>query len=499
MTDHPRSPDDNLLRGALRAEADDVHADDALLARIRSATAPPPAWRRRTPMLAMAAAIAIVAGLAAVLLTRDDETVVLEDPERPAGPADDLRDLLGGLIPCGSVPGIEEPAVQVVVFRLPVIAPSATIGPDDELNPVTTPGLAPDSRQDVHEEVDQLLATLGIEPAYQMGRSLVLQRLLEANPDSALVAGLADLEVPDALVISMASPAEATALLAQLSDLPGVWATSSTDCRDQRGTTVDPVPTSVLSGGDRPTLVALVREDGWLVTVDLETGEQRELHTEGDPRQAEPGLEEGGPYFIDAVDLSPDGEWIYFSTCCEPADGMTFRIPTEGGEVEEVGFGAYPRTSPDRGFVATAGSAHLRVYRIDDLGLSAKPAILEIGCCAKHLAWSPDGTELALVYGTGAEGEVPQVRRFSWDGTTLAELEMGKPENPGWFVLWMPDGMPMLFNGDPVADDRYLSQDPSHQWILWVDEEGVVKEQAGFETGDVTPIRGLPEALAADW
>jgi len=449
----------------------------------------------------MAAALVVIAGLAAVLLARDDDTVVLEEPEQPEGPAEDLRELLGGLIPCGSAPGIGDQAVQVVIFRVPVIAPSATTGSDDELSPVTDPGLAPNARPDAHEEVDQRLAALGIEPDYYMGRSMVLQRLLDANPDNALVAGLADLEVPDALVISMASPDEANDLVADISDLRGVWATSVTDCGDSgdaTDTTADPVPTSVLSGGDRPTLVALVREDGWLVTVDLATGEERELHTEGDPRQAEPGFEEGGPYFIDAVDLSPDGEWIYFSTCCEPADGMTFRIPAEGGEVEEVGFGAYPRMSPDGRYVATAGSAYLYVRPTDDVGFDRQPALLEIGCCAKHLAWSPDGTELALVYGTGAEGETPQVRRFTWDGTALTEAEMGKPDNPGWFVLWRPDGMPVISDGEPIADDRGRSQDASYQWTLWVDEDGRIWEETFFDQRH-QPIPDLPEALAADW
>jgi len=49
MTDDPRSPDDDVLRAALQSEAADVHADDALRARIRFTTAPPSAWRRRTP------------------------------------------------------------------------------------------------------------------------------------------------------------------------------------------------------------------------------------------------------------------------------------------------------------------------------------------------------------------------------------------------------------------------------------------------------------------
>ncbi|MFP5254358.1 MAG: TolB family protein [Acidimicrobiia bacterium] len=472
MTDHPR--DDDLLRAALHAEADDVHADDALLARIRTATAPPSIWRRRTPLLAMAAAVAVVTGLAAVLLARDDkESVVLEEPDPNEVPAGNLRELLGDVDRCQALHG-SEPTVRALVFMQPT-----TIDPDS----------AEHGRL-----VAARLRDLGLSPVLELTSEDVLDLLEYRYPDDPAVSAATLAEVPSAFGASFSLPDDATATTAEVSDLPGVWVTSVTDCRDH----TDPTATTVVTGGDRPTLVALVREDGWLVTVDLETGEQRELHTEGDPTTPPEGFDEGGPQFIDAVDLSPDGEWIYFSTCCEPADGMTFRIPTEGGEVEEVGFGAYPRVSPAGRFVATAGSAHLYVRPTDDVGFDRQPALVEIGCCGKRLAWSPDGTELALVFGTGAEGETPQIRRFTWDGTTLAEADMGKPDNPGWFVLWNPDGMPVTFDGDPVADDRGRSQDASYGWILWIDEEGVVSE-TGFEYGDVTPIPGLPEAIAADW
>lgn len=459
MTDHPRSPDDQI-RDALHAGARDVHADDALLARIRTATAPPPAWRRRTPLLAMAAALVVIAGLAAMVLTRDDETVVLEEPDTtdPHGTASTAttsglahHDEIVALFGCDGI----SPAVVVVLVG----------GPEGSFATVQ----------------DAMLATPGRTGEEVLKPKVVAERLTAAGTPAD------EQDVPGAVVGWFASTDAAMEARATLADLPGVMAISTTDCAE-----------GAANRGERPTLVALVRDDGWLVTVDLETGEQRELHTEGDPRRAEPGLEEGGPYFIDAVDLSPDGDWIYFSTCCEPADGMTFRIPTGGGGVEEVGFGSYPRVSPDGRYVATAGSAYLYVRPTDDVGFDRQPSLLEIGCCARRLAWSPDGTELALVYGTGAEGETPQIRRFTWDGTTLAEADMGKPDNPGWFVLWNPDGMPVTFDGDPVADDRGLSQDRSFEWLLFVDEAGVVN--AGrFDTGDIPPVTGLPRAIAADW
>ena len=78
--------------------------------------------------------------------------------------------------------------------------------------------------------------------------------------------------------------------------------------------------------------------------------------------------------------------------------------------------------------------------------------------------------------------------------------------SPGLVVSWTPEGTLNISRGTPIADERSLAQDGSYRWLLWVDEGGVVREQAGHESGGRTPIPGLPEALAsgpgsiaADW
>ena len=96
-------------------------------------------------------------------------------------------------------------------------------------------------------------------------------------------------------------------------------------------------------------------------------------------------------------------------------------------------------------------------------------------------------------------GAEPEVLLFDWDGAALRPKDMGKPDNPGLFVSWTSEGTPNISHGTPLADERSLSHDGSYHWLLWVDEEGVVREQAVHESGDRTPIPGLPEALAADW
>lgn len=459
MNEPTPDPHDELLRAALRAEAEGVAASETLRRRIGADV--DRSSRRPIPWLLAAAVLAVVVGIGVAVLwgDDDDQTVDVVDDRTTTTTTTNGVDV-GATFAQLAGRDCAAGTIQLVVLA----DPSATQGERDAIGGA--------------------LDTEGLGSLTSVPPEEVLARV---QAEGGAPGDVSVEPAPWAWIATFTDAGLELAARGAVSDLSGVRSTSSTDCREE------------LAAPDRPDTIVLVREDGWLVTVDLETGEQRELHTEGDPQRAEPGLEEGGPYFIDAVDLSPDGEWVYFSTCCEPADGMTFRIPTEGGEVEEVGFGAYPRVSPDGRFVATTGSAYLYVRPTDDVGFDAQPALLEIGCCAKHLAWSPDGAELALVFGTGADGETPQIRRFRWDGTALVESDMGKPDNPGWFALWMPDNTLNISAGEPIEDDRGRSQDASYDWILWVDEEGVVKEQAGFETGDVTPIPGLPEALAADW
>jgi hypothetical protein len=60
-------------------------------------------------------------------------------------------------------------------------------------------------------------------------------------------------------------------------------------------------------------------------------------------------------------------------------------------------------------------------------------------------------------------------------------------------------GVTTISAGGSVDRNRSLSQDASYQWLLWVDDQGVVREQAGLESGELPAIPGLPAALAADW
>jgi hypothetical protein len=450
----PTPEHDELLRRALQAEAEGIEASDALLDRTLAA-ARRPAVRPSRRLLVAAAVAAVAVGVGVALTRGDDEPLeTIDDPTTTTvdeAPEPDDGEVLNALFPCRAGD----------VVRLSVFVERGS-GSDDVFGALESDDRVLELSASSTDDTATMFGVLG-------GESPPVE------------------EVPSAFSATFASSEDELAVRSTIADLPGVSTLSTTDCT---GAPIDP-------GGDaRPDLIALVREDGWLVVVDLATGEERELHFGGDPDAPPTGLEEGGPQFIDGVDLSPDGGWIFFSTCCEPASGTTFRIPIDGGEPEQVAVGAYPRVSPDGRFVATGAGDLVIVTPVDGGEVAASP---QLECCFSRLAWSPDGTRLAAITGVGEADEVRQALLFDWDGSNLTVSDTGKPDNPGSFVSWTPDGRLTISSGGPVDDDRDLSQDASYGWLLWVDEAGVVREQAGFESSERSPIDGLPEALVADW
>jgi hypothetical protein len=444
MTDATPTPDpDDVLRQALQAEVDGVEASDALLDRTLDA-ASRPAVRPNRRLLAVAAVAAAVAIGAGVALARDDDQKVESADDlttsttSTTAPADRSA-VLTSLFPCQ--PGD--------VVRLSILM---------------------DASEPVERVTDPLRAD---ERASEV---------VTASPEEVAAAGGGEGSAASA---TFASREDELAVRGEVSDLPGVAATSTTDCG---GAPVTPT-------GGRPTTVALVREDGWLVIADLETGEQRELYFGGDPNAPSAGQEEGGPQFIDSVELSPAGGFVYFSMCCEPASGITFRMPLEGGEPEQVALGAHPRVSPDGRYLATATGESILVTDTDTGEVVSTP----VACCVRRFGWSPVGPQLAAMR-IGSAEQPAELLLFDWDGASLTAADPGRPDNAGRFLAWDPNGRLTTVGGGGSTDSyRSLSQDVSFAWLLWVDGEGVVREQASLHSGELPAIAGLPKALTADW
>lgn len=267
----------------------------------------------------------------------------------------------------------------------------------------------------------------------------------------------------------------------------------------QTSTTNDATATSAL-----PELFAIVRADGQLVVLDRDGHIQRELAFHGDPREAfRPGFEEGGPSYIDGVDLSPDGRFVYYSTCCEPAIGSTYRVPVAGGDPVRIADGALPRISDDGLWLAVSQSERIAVYGIAADGSLGTPIVYEVGrCCARDLAWAPSGTQIAFTNTTGGPDDTIAIEVLDFDGKTLSKADVGKPTIEGAFATWEPSGMLHVIAGGPgsrIEGLRSVSQDASYEWILETHNDGTMTYRRSDGSGEIEQVEGMPAAYLADW
>lgn len=257
---------------------------------------------------------------------------------------------------------------------------------------------------------------------------------------------------------------------------------------------------------ERPDLVVLVDRGGRLVAVDLETGEERVLYDEvgAPPTRGD---------FIGGIDVSPDGEWAYFTVLTDTAGQTAYRIPTAGGEPEVVGSGAGVQVSPDGHWLALSSGEVVTVVPSDGSGAfggggpvaSTNRPVFGFGGTIARMRWSSDGRQLAYVVDQGDAGTVALVIAVrAGDGTVaLGEPEViipdpSQPGEPaGVFVGWSPEGEPIVL-GPALNVYRSLAQDASGQWLLWLTAEGTLHADE-WASDEVATIQDVPLALAADW
>ena len=249
-----------------------------------------------------------------------------------------------------------------------------------------------------------------------------------------------------------------------------------------------------------PTLIALVRDDGWLVTYDVTTGRGRELLNGGRPdrRDPETGMVAG---YIEDVELSADGKWVYFSTCCEPVAGNTYRVEVMHPDPETlshpIAVGSYPHLSPDGRYLATAAADTLLVTDLAAEGVvSSAPMGSTMGVLDP--AWSPDGKRIAAVI-IDYETLSRQVAVVEVTDDGLVPVTPAEPPAVGAHVGWSPEGNLIAFEGDPYDGSRRVRQDSTYQWQLVVGEVLRLVWRTHIQRGEPSLMEDLPPAIAADW
>ncbi len=271
-----------------------------------------------------------------------------------------------------------------------------------------------------------------------------------------------------------------------------------------------------------------ITDDFRLVVVDTATGDEvRELHAFDDPNDfGEGGEPVAAGSFGGTVVRSPDGQTVYYDTCCEPAPGIVYRVPIGGGEPEQVTVGSYPALSPDGTKLAVAELSTLKVIDLatgeETSYRSADGGEAVVGLL--NPSWSSDGTAVVYErYATDFETGTLQVQDLDGEGrvTQLAEAdEQGTPTLPRFLadgrVTYVRQGRS---NGSVVGpsedltvaadgtagDDQQVTRpdpvnaqafDPSGSFLVRVLGSGTV-ESVGDDSADPSALgQGF---LAAAW
>jgi hypothetical protein len=183
-----------------------------------------------------------------------------------------------------------------------------------------------------------------------------------------------------------------------VADRPDPDPTQPTELPDTAATTE-----TTASAGDpvelppRPDELVGVTEDGRLVVIDVDSGEElRELWALADPTASLPDDAEIAPNHIAGVALHPNGRDVFVETCCEPAGGSIFTVAIDGstGEPTQPTHGGYGMdVSADGRWLAAMSSNLLLLHDLTG-GRTRTFDLGEEGFEYARVAVNEDGTEV---------------------------------------------------------------------------------------------------------
>jgi len=300
--------------------------------------------------------------------------------------------------------------------------------------------------------------------------------------------------IPTAYLATSDTEEDDLAIRGEVSDLAGITGTSSSDCTD-----APPEPT-----GERPTQAVAVTDRGHVVVLDTATGDViRDLGGFDDPTDPAVADQPGGPYSITGVALHPNGQDIYFETCCEPASGTIFRVPIDGSvsidtsRLVPVAYGFGIDISADGRWLAYASPAGVGLHDLE----TGSDVTVEFGLGnLVQVAVNHDGSEVAaeraLEYSPPDAPSLivrSELTTFHRDGETLV-----RGETTGGDVRLLPiyadagRQLTTVAARDGVID---LNVDVSGTWFLATPSEMPLRGYS--EAADAREISG--SFTAADW
>jgi len=197
---------------------------------------------------------------------------------------------------------------------------------------------------------------------------------------------------------------------------------------------------------------------------------------------------------------SPDGQRLVFSGTTLPPGSFggtnLFVMPSGGGTIQQLTFGAYFDTSPvwspqgDRIAFATnrdGPGSQIWLMNADGTDPHSMPTGLAY---AMSPDWSPDGRWL-VVQGTFDLATPPQLFKIRPDGSGLTQLTFGfvpSPEEP----VWSPDGTTILFSASSSNGARGAFS--NEFWVVSADGGEVqllgpgLRHHEGQSTPDWQPL-----------
>ncbi|MGH3666307.1 MAG: TolB family protein, partial [Egibacteraceae bacterium] len=210
--------------------------------------------------------------------------------------------------------------------------------------------------------------------------------------------------------------------------------------------------------------------DHRLALMDTATGEVvRVLAAFDDPAtfEEESGEPQAGGHFLGEFDLAPDGRSVYYDPCCEPAYGVTFRLPLDGGEEQQVSSGSAAAVSPDGSRLALVEGPWLTVV---DLRNGRTRRFERDGDDWPELAapsWSPDSLTVALEVTDAGTGDRVVGLLDVTSAASLSDLRTLPVRGGATFPVFRRDGSLLVAaqrrdrNGEPEGRARGVVLDPT--------------------------------------